>query len=419
MTRHIELEELDFRGLLADGDRLIWTQGVGEPISVLERLVRHLDELPPFGAFLGASYAGIIRPEHARRVAFTGMGAVGTNRTICRDNLMDVVPCHLSALPRLMQEGRLRFDVVILQVAPMPDGSFGTGAVNGYVQFAMANARLVIAEVNELAPRTASSTSYRADDFDILVRVSRPLVAQPQEAADETDLAIARNVAGLIGDGDTLQIGIGSVPNALASVLADRRDLGLHCGVIGDSVVPLIESGVINNRRKSVSPGLTVTGSLGGTSRLIAFADMNRELRVEPVTITHAPATLAGIDNLVAVNSAIEIDITGQAGSEMAGRSYLGTIGGQNDFVRGALASRGGRSIIALPSRTAGGRARIVPLVFSGVVTVPRSDADFFVTEYGIADVRGKTLSQRARSIAAIAHPDDRALLEQATAKNG
>lgn len=417
MTRHIELDQLDFRDLLVDGDQLIWTQGVGEPISLLERLLEQLDDLPHFGVFLGASYSGIIRPEHSHRIDFTGMGAVGTNRAICRSNLMDVVPCHLSALPRLMREARLRFDVVILQVAPMPDGSFGTGAVNGYVQFAMANARLVVAEVNDMAPQTTSSTSYRADDFDILVRVSRPLVAQQQEAPDDTDLAIARNVASLIGDGDTLQIGIGGVPNALADVLVDRRDLGLHSGVIGDSVVPLIESGVINNRRKSVSRGTSVTGSLGGTARVIAFAEKNRELRVEPVTITHSPAALASIDNLVAVNSAIEIDITGQAGSEIAGRSYLGTIGGQNDFVRGALASCGGRSIIALPSRTASGRARIMPLVSSGVVTVPRSDADFFVTEYGIADVRGKTMSQRMRSIIGIAHPDDRSELESESMK--
>ncbi|MGR3425607.1 MAG: acetyl-CoA hydrolase/transferase family protein [Pseudooceanicola nanhaiensis] len=392
---------------------MIWTQGAGEPVTILTRMLDQLADLPPVAPFLGASYSALLRPEHAERMTLSGMGAVGTTRALAAEGLMDVVPCHLSALPRLIADGVLPFDVVILQVSQRADGRFGTGAVNGYVQSAMSSARVVIAEVNAQAPDSTSTTIFDPGQFTHIVKVDAPLVEQHQPAPAETDRAIARHVADFIRDGDILQIGIGGVPLALAGELRDRRHLGLHSGVIGDSVGDLIEAGVIDNSTKKEDRGVAVTGVLAGSRRLFDFAHHNPALMIEPVWRTHAPGVLASIRNLVAVNSAIEVDLTGQVGSEMVGRRYMGTIGGQNDFVRGALLSDGGRSIIALPSRTARGQPRIVPLVRSGVVTVPSSDADIVVTEFGAAELRGRGLRDRRAALIAIAHPDDREALDQ------
>ncbi|MBV7408540.1 acetyl-CoA hydrolase/transferase family protein [Maritimibacter sp. DP1N21-5] len=414
MTRVLSSTHLNFPDLLREGDRIIWTQGAGEPVSTIERLLSQLDDVPPVEVFLGASYSGLIRPEHAGRIRFTGMGAVGTTRALAEKGLIDVIPCHLSHVPRLVAAGQLRFDVVILQVSRRADGRLGTGAVNGYVHEALSKSRVAIAEVNEQAPDSTSSTVFDMSDFTHVVHVSRPLIEQAQPTPTELERRIARNVAHFVGDGDTLQIGIGSIPNALAEALSDRRALGLHSGVIGDRVADLIRAGIIDNSRKSVDPGVSVTGVLAGSRALFELAHENPQVAIEPVSRTHAIGTLAAIPNFVSLNSAIEVDITGQAGAELVGSRYYGTIGGLNDFARGALASAGGRSILALPSRTGSGQSRIVPLVRSGVVTLARSDADIVVTEYGAAELRGRNLSERAAAMIAIAHPDDRDTLAAA-----
>ncbi|MGO4835007.1 acetyl-CoA hydrolase/transferase family protein, partial [Rhizobiaceae sp. 2RAB30] len=322
--------------------------------------------------------------------------------------------CHLSQLPGLLGSGAIGVDVVLMQISrPDEAGLHSFGAANSYAQYALERARVRVAVINGAAPRTVSTRRPDLAGYEILVRDDEPLVELAAGKPDDSDLAIASNIARFIGDGSVLQVGIGTVPNALLAAVGDRRRLGLHSGVVGDAVIPLIESGALDNSTKAVDPGRTVTNALAGTRRLCDFADGNPDLLVEPVDCTHSFSVLAGIKGLVSVNSAVEVDLTGQVGSEVVGRHYLGTIGGQLDFVRGALAAEGGRSIIGLPARTTKGAGRIVTRIDSTVVTVPRSDADVVVTEFGAAELRGKSIEQRVQAMVAIAHPDDRDALAE------
>ena len=222
---------------------------------------------------------------------------------------------------------------------------------------------------------------------------------------------IGREAAELIEDGSTLQIGIGTIPDAVLAQLRDRRDLGVHSGAIGDGIAALWEAGIVTNARKAIDIGVSITGSLIGGGRLRAFAHMNSALEMRGAEYTHAPDVLGRIDQLVALNSAVEVDLSGQVNSEVARGAYVGAVGGIVDFLRAAASSKGGRPIVALPS-TSGDHSRIVTRL-SGPVTVARSDPVIVVTEHGRADLSGLSLRQRARSLIAIAHPDHREALER------
>jgi acyl-CoA hydrolase len=403
------VDELDMTRFVRAGDVVTWTQGAAEPLELVERLLAQRHRIGPFTILLPAGYARTVRPGHGDICTFVGFGGVGSNRALAAAGQLDIVPAHLSHVPRLLADGDLHIDVVLTQASEDPHSGFSFGAVNSYVGDAFRRARTVIAEVNANAPWTYSVEPYPTGHVDVAVPSHRPLVTVRARAIDDTTEAIAKHIAALVPDGSVLQLGIGAVPDALARHLAGHSRLGLHSGVIGDAVVGLVTSGVMDHSRKTIDTGVGVTGGLAGSADLYTFADHNPLLRVDPVRYTHAPATLGRLDGLVAVNSGLEVDLTGQVGSEVAGGAYVGTVGGQVDFVRGALASRGGRSIIGLPSRTArGALPRIVPFLASGVVTVPRSDADVVVTEHGVARLRGASLRQRVEAMIAIAHPDDR-----------
>jgi acetyl-CoA hydrolase len=249
--------------------------------------------------------------------------------------------------------------------------------------------------------------------LDIVTEVSRPLIEVPASPPSDLDQAIAQNVAAFVDDGVTLHLGIGAVPAAVARALRERRDLGLHTAVLGDDVMDLVEAGVITNALKPIDTGLSVAGALLGSHRLHDFAHRNAALLVEPVDYTHNPRVLSRLSGLVAIQSAVEVDLTGQVGSEIAGSRYVGTVGGQVDFARGALTAEGGRSIMALSSRTTRGAGKIVTRLGSGVVTTGRADADVVVTEHGVAELRGQPIAERVARMIAIAHPDDREELEQ------
>jgi len=328
---------------------------------------------------------------------------------------MEIIPCHLSELPRYFTSRAIPIDVAIVQLSPKDsEGNFTLSTVSGYIQSAIENARVVIGEVNEQAPRTGARVPFNNDRLDAIVNVSRPLVTSVTRGFSEADRVIANRIAELIPDGAVLQLGIGALPNALASALLQHRDLGLHSGILGDCIVKLIKSGVVTNARKPIDVGKTVTGTLLGSQELYDFVNDNADVLVEPVTYTHDPKILAGFDCFVAVNSAIEVDLTGQINAEVIGANYVGTIGGQTDFVRGALASQRGRSIIALPS-VAGksGVSRIVSKLNGPVVTTPRADADVIVTEHGVAELRGLPIRERVRRMIAIAAPNARENLER------
>lgn len=408
------VDEIDFSRMVRAGDTVIWTQGPGEPTALLEKLLDQRHAIGRFGMFVGAGYSNTVRPEHGDVISFTGLGGVGTNRRLCDAQLMNVIPSHLSGVPAMLAGGALVSDVVLLQLSRNHCGELSFGPTNSYVQAAMGRARVVIAEVNDQAPWTYAKAPVDERRLHGIVRTSRMIVQLRDKPADTTEQAIARHMAAHVPDGATLQVGIGGLPNALFAALSHHRNLGLHTGVIGDGVVGLIESGIVTNAAKRIDTGVSVTGGLLGTERLYRFAHENPAILVEPVTYTHQPAVLGQIDRFVAVNSALEVDLTGQVNAEVAGSSYIGTIGGQVDFVRAAMSSEGGRSIVGIGSRTRSGKARIVPRIESGVVTTARSDADAIVTEFGVAQLRHQPIAERIRRLIAIAHPDDREALARA-----
>jgi len=416
MTRSIPLDELRYDALLAPGDVVGWAQATGEPVALTRALVAQRESLTDAGVFIGMTSSGTLRPEHAARLRMTGLNGAGSNRRLTAAGVLDVVPAHVSAVPALLRAKTLRLDVALVQVRRHePSGRYSLGTVADYTRALIESARLVVAQVNEALPRTGQDALVSPDEIDLLVEAPGEVLEMPDPAPRAEDTAIARVVAGLIPDGATLQLGIGTLPVAVVRALAGHRDLGIHSGVMFDALVDLIEQGVVTNARKGCDPGVSVTGCLFGTQRLYRHADLNDAVHLRSVEYTHAAAVTAHVERLYTINSAVEVDLTGQINAEVAGGTYLGAVGGQVDFVRGGVASPLGRSIIALPAATPDGAvSRIVPFVRHGPVTTPRCDVDVIVTEFGAAELRGQPLAERARRMIAIAHPRFREDLERA-----
>jgi acyl-CoA hydrolase len=274
-------------------------------------------------------------------------------------------------------------------------------------------ARLVIAEVNDQVPFTYGETIH-AREIDVGIEVSRAPVQVPAGKVTETDEAIARHCANYIGDGSVIQTGVGAVPDAILRLLHDRKDLGVHSGMLGDGLVDLFEAGVITNARKEIDRGVTINGALIGTKRLYDFADRNPAIRMTPTSYTHDAAVLGQLSRLVTINSALEVDLTGQVNAEQSGAAYMGGTGGQVDFVRAGARSPGGAALMVLGSTAKGGTiSKIVPTL-AGPVTTARTEVDVIVTEFGAAELKGQTLAERTRRLIAIAHPDFREELDRA-----
>lgn len=405
-TRFVEPGRLDLGAVLRPGDRIAWSQACAEPLPRLHALVEQAAAVGGLEGFCGLSLAPELARELAGQLTLTSYGALGALRELAAAGTLAVVPCHFSALPALLTRGELRCDVAFVQVSEADaEGRHSLGVGAEYVHDVALAARVVVAEVNEQLPATPGA-HLPAERIDLAVRTSRPLPEAPASPAGEADAAIAAHVAALVDDGDCVQIGVGGVPTAVLRALRGHRDLGIHSGFVSDPVVDLVEAGVVTGARKRRDTGVVVLGAALGSQRLFSFLDGNPLVRLEATSYTHRADVIAGLGPLVAINSALEVDLGGQVGAEAAGGRYVGAVGGQVDFGRGALAS-GGRSVIALPSRTRAGRPTIVPAL-SGPVTTPRSDADLVVTEHGVASLRGLDLARRARALIGIAHPDDR-----------
>jgi acetyl-CoA hydrolase len=318
-----------------------------------------------------------------------------------------------------LRSGAIKVDVALLRVRPHPvSGHVTTGVIADYTQALIAAARCVIAEVDERLPITGQDALVPIGDIDHFVPAYGPEMLLPDPEPTPRDVRIAEIVASFIPDRATVQLGIGALPVAVCRALAGHRGLGIHSGVVPDALVDLVETGAVTNAHKGIDVGVSVTGGLFGSRRLFDFANENPAVAMRAADYTHNIATLARIASLFAVNSAVEVDLTGQANSEVAAGRYVGAVGGQLDFVRGAWASAGGRSIIALPATTPDGRvSRIVRSLGGNPVTTPRGDADVVITEFGVAELRGCSFSERARRLAAIAHPDFRADLLQGRAE--
>jgi acyl-CoA hydrolase len=400
---------LDLGRFIRPGDAVVWGQACGEPRSLTEALVAQRAALTGVRCFLGIPCTDTIRPEHADHLRFASYSGAGANQALWQAGVLEILPCHYSALPQILAAGRA--DVVMLLLPPArPDGRYGLGVCADYVATLIDQARVVIAEVSDQVPDVRGGRSLSADDVDVVVHTSR----EPAEhyAAAPASTAIADHVAGLVEDGATVQVGIGSMPSAVLSALTGHRDLGVHSGMITDAVADLIETGVVTGARKTTDPGLVVTGFLLGTSSLLAHAARNRGVWLRDTSYTHDPAVLAAQHRFTAINGAIEVDLTGQINTEVMRGRYVGAVGGAADFMRAAARSPGGKAITVLPS-TAGEHSRIVSRL-SGPASIARSDAGLVVTEHGVADLRGVGLRERRRRMLAIADPAHREALEAA-----
>ena len=415
MTRTVSLDQLDLAAIIRPGDRIVWGQACGEPTTLVEALGEQAVGLGGVSAFAGSSFSGLLTPAFAEHVALSSMGAIGALRSVAKAGRLGIVPCHVGQIGSMIEAGLIGCDVAFVQVSPADgDGNHSYGLIADYVQQAVAAGRIVIAEINDQVPFTFGDATLPTDRIDVAVPVSRPPVEVAPARIGATEQAIAGHVAAYVGDGCVLQIGIGAVPDALMQLLGDRRDLGIHSGMIGDALVDLVEAGVITNAAKIADRGVSITGALIGTQRLYQFADRNPAVGLRSSSYTHADAVLTAIPRLVTINSAIEVDLTGQVNAEQAGAAYLGGTGGQVDYVRAGSRSPGGRSIIALPATAGDGSvSRIVPAL-AGPVTTARSEVDIIVTEYGAAELKGQTLAERARRLVAIAAPAHRAALDEA-----
>ena len=410
-----EATGLDLTRFIREGDCIAWSGAAAEPVGLLERLSAALPALPACTGFASVCLTQALDPaEVAGRLRIRALGGTGTNRRFQESGALDVLPAHFGSLPDLVAEGTLRLDVVLTTLAA--DGAgFTLGPQVDYIADAMPLARVVIAEINDQAPVIAGETAIARGDVDHVVHVSRKLVEMRAGNPGAAEAEVGAHVARLVPDGATIQVGLGVLPDAVLQALAAKQDLGIHSGTIGDRVVDLIEAGVITNRRKPVDTGLTITAGLLGSARLYKFAHRNVALQLRSPRYTHDNAVHRQIPNLIGINTALEVDLTGQMNAEVAGGRHLGMVGGHADFMRGCLRSKGGKGIVAMVSTARGGKvSTIVPRLSDGIVTTSRSDADIVVTEYGVAELRGRTVSERARALIAIAHPDFRRELEKA-----
>jgi len=407
--RVVDLASLDLGQYVRPGDGVIFQQGCGEALSLGEAFVQQRAAYSGASVFFGSGFSRTFQPEHADHLRFSGIGGIGTLRRLASAGALDPIPCHISSIEGLLREGVIRADVVMLQVSP-PDehGVHSFGLVNDYVRTAMARARVVIAEVNRQIPWSYNDRPLNAAEITVAVEADRAPLELPTAPFGDTERRIAAHLQDLIPDRATLQVGIGAVPEAIVASLTGRRELGIHSGMIGDSVVDLLESGAVSNAHKGLDEGVTVSGVLFGTAqRLYRFAHRNPQIRLCPTSHTHAIGVLSRLKNLVSINSALEVDLSGQVNAEAIGSDHIGAVGGQVDYVRAAAQSVGGVSIVALPASGRQGESKIVSRL-SGPVTTPRSDVDVIATEHGIARLRGRSLRERVKAMVAIAPPEHR-----------
>jgi acyl-CoA hydrolase len=411
-------DTLDFTGLLRPGETVGWAEATAEPVLLTRMLGEQAPSCPPFRVFFALTFASDFPADRAN-VTVTACGGAGAGRRFFADGAANVIPANVSGLCDLIAAGRPRIDVVLLQVSgPDAQGRYNAGLGIECLREMMAGARLVVAQVNPALPWTHGDTLLEPGLIDILVPAEHPLLELPARAIGPIERAIAANVARLVPDRATIELGIGLIPEAVTAALGEKRGLGIHSGAIGDGVADLMAAGVVDNRYKEIDPGVTVTLMLMGTRRLYDFAHRNDRILIRSPRHTHDALVLGNFRRFVAINSALEVDLTGQVNAETARGRNIGLTGGQMDFVRAANRAPEGRSIIALPATSRDRRhSRIVTRLPDGIVTTPRADADCVVTEHGIAELKGRTLAERAAAMIAIADPELRAGLERAAAR--
>jgi acetyl-CoA hydrolase len=408
----------DAVGIVKSNQRLYLGGGAGVPHRLLEALVARAPELRDVDmvhvlAFGDAPHlAPELKNSFRHRSLFMGENA----RAAVQTGRADFVPVFLSEIPRMFRDGSLPIDIALIQVSPPDEHGFCSfGCEVGCTKPAAQAARIVIAEMNRRMPRVLGDSFIHISKLNYVVEADYPLPEAPQGGSTRTHHDIAKWIAELIPDGATLQLGIGSIPDAVLAQVGNKRDLGIHSELFSDGVIDLVERGVITNDKKTLHPGKLVAGFLFGSQRLYDFVQDNAMIELHPSDYVNDPYIIAQNDNMIAVNSAIEVDLTGQVCADSIGPTLYSGIGGQVDFVRGAARSRGGKPIIALPATARDGKiSRIVTQLRPGAgVVTSRGDVHYVVTEHGIASLHGKSIRERVRAMIAIAAPQFREELEK------
>jgi acyl-CoA hydrolase/N-acetylglutamate synthase-like GNAT family acetyltransferase len=398
------------------GRRILIGSGAAEPVTLVDAMIQHGHHLADNEVVhlltLGpAPYVAKGLEARFRHTAFF----IGENvRSAVHDGRADFMPVFLSDIPELIRTRRVRIDVALIQVSP-PDlhGYVSLGVSVDVIRAAVDAADVVLAEVNPAMPRTHGDSFVHVSRIEHLVPVETPLLERAPEPLDDVDREIGRHVARLVPDGATLQTGIGRIPDAVLAQLASKHDLGVHTEMFSDGVMRLVEAGVINGRRKTLLPGKLVTSFVMGTRTLYDWVHDNPAVEMRPSSFTNDLVNIARNERMVAINSAIAVDLTGQVAADTVRGRFFSGIGGQVDFIRGAARSRGGKPIIAIRSTARGGTvSRIQPTFEEGTgVVTSRGDVHYVVTEYGVANLWGKNVRQRALALIEIAHPEFRAEL--------
>jgi 4-hydroxybutyrate CoA-transferase len=406
--------------MIQSGMRVFLTGNCSVPQVVIKALVERapLMENVELVQVLTIGNADYVKPGMEKHLRVNTLFISDNVRAAVNEGRADFTPAHLSQIPRLFAEDVIPLDAALIQVSPPDEHGFCSFGVEvGVTKTAAQSASIIIAEINPQMPRTLGDAFIHISKIQYAVPVDYRLPEVAMGQPTELNKRIGQHVAGLIENGSTLQMGIGALPDGVLYYLRDKRHLGIHTELFSDGVIDLYEAGVITGERKTLHPGKMIAGFLLGTQRLYNFVDNNPVVELHPTEYINDPFIIAQNEKMVAINSAIEVDLTGQVCADSIGpRLYSGT-GGQLDFIRGAARSKGGKPIIALPSSTTNSRgetfSRIVPTLKPGAgVVTTRNDLHYVVTEYGVADLRGKSIRQRARALIDIAHPNQQAWLE-------
>lgn len=406
--------------IISSGDNIILPPGAGEPEVLVEALAERRTELKDVRIhqmlpLREATYLKQGMERHFRHISWLTSSVIKRG---VKEGRAGVMPGYLYEYPELIKD--LDVDVFMGTVSPMDEhGYFSFGTSVDYTIAAAGCAKKVILLVNPNMPRTMGYSFIHISQADLIVEDNSPLLEVPKPTLNKIDQTIGDYICQLVDDGSTIQLGLGSVANAAAQCLKEKKGLGVHTHFVTDTIMDLVECGAITNRRKNLHPGKIICSSAVGSQKLYKFMNNNPLFEMHSVSYTNDPMIIAKNDHMVAINSVEEIDLLGQCASEPIGPKLYSGTGEQVDFARGAMKSRGGKTIVVLHS-THKGRTKIVPALESGsVVSLSRNDVDYVVTEYGIAKLRGKTYRQRAEALIAIAHPDHRDGLAEAAKKAG
>ena len=405
-------------------DYIVVPSGVGEPPALLTALSerRHTLQNVVVSQILALRKYAYLDPATTANIRHVSYFYGPATRAGGQSGWVDFVPSYFSEMPQLIERGQIPADVVFSMASPMDaHGYFSVSLGVDYTLAAVAKARAVVLEVNPNVPFAYGNCHVHISQVTALVKSNEPIMEVGLPKIGPVQLAIGKYVADMIDDGATLQIGFGGIPDAVVMQLTGKHDLGIHTEMIGDGIMTLIESGAVTNRRKNYLPGKSVATFALGSAKLYRYMDRNPALEMHPVNFTNDPYLASQNDNLHAINATLQIDLLGQCGSESLGQSPYSGTGGQTDFVRAANRSRGGKAFIVLPSTAKNDTvSRIVPALSSGThVSTSKNDISYVVTEFGVAQLRGKSAGQRAKALIGIAHPNFRADLTAAAAKLG